>query len=255
MDNGSEHLIQHNGSTYTVKITATLVSFRYECLLNNKKLISHLERPSAIQEDLVFKVTEVEVDTTMGVLDSPTNKSGGSHFNGGATKAGEKINYCSTKHQEAHWKYHNTICIAPQKKFSAPVSSAPPIPLKGSVNEEEEYEDKCVICLDNVPDTQIRRCGHSAVCTKCTRELMARSQPCPNCRKPISSFEVGVYSGSLGEKGLWLTSARNISELVRNDGFNEYFQKHFYGNEATFLRWKEVFNVQIVGVIRGSTTP
>ncbi|GMH73304.1 hypothetical protein TrLO_g1003 [Triparma laevis f. longispina] len=111
MDNGSEHLIQHNGSTYTVKITATLVSFRYECLLNNKKLISHLERPSAVQEDLVFKVTEVEVDTTMGVLDSPTNKSGGSHFNGGATKAGEKVAVYTV---EVHSK--SSGCIVGQSK-------------------------------------------------------------------------------------------------------------------------------------------
>ncbi|GMH83752.1 hypothetical protein TL16_g09705 [Triparma laevis f. inornata] len=72
---------------------------------------------------------------------------------------------------------------------------------------------------------------------------MTRSQPCPICRKPISSFEVGVvYSGSLGKRGLWLTSARNIRELARNEGFNEYFQKQFNGNEATSLR-KEVFDV------------
>ena len=66
---------------------------------------------------------------------------------------------------------------------------------------------------------------------------------------------MGVYSGILGEKGLLLTSARNIRELGRNDGFNEYFQKHFNGNEATFLRWKEVFDVLIVGFLRESTTP
>ncbi|GMH89484.1 hypothetical protein TL16_g11470 [Triparma laevis f. inornata] len=154
------------------------------------------------------------------------------------SKCGE-IDYCSEKHQGAHWKYHKKICVAPQKKISAPVPSAPPVPLKGSV----EYEDKCVICLINTPDAQMRPCGHSAICRDCTRELMTRFQPCPICRKPISSFDFGVYSGSLGERGLWLTSARNIRELARNDGFNEYLQKHFNGNEATFLQWKEVFDV------------
>ncbi|GMI16875.1 hypothetical protein TrLO_g1704 [Triparma laevis f. longispina] len=59
----------------------------------------------------------------------------------------------------------------------------------------------------------------------CMQELMTRSQPCPICRKPISGFDVGVYSGSLGERGLWLTSARNIRELATDDGFNEYFRK------------------------------
>ncbi|GMH68741.1 hypothetical protein TrLO_g1808 [Triparma laevis f. longispina] len=80
---------------------------------------------------------------------------------------------------------------------------------------------------------------------------MTRSQPCPICRKPISSFEVGVYSGSLGERRLWLTSARNIRELAKNDAFNEYFQKQFNGNEATFLRWKEVRNCFDVLEIEG----
>ena len=83
-------------------------------------------------------------------------------------------------HHEAHWKYHKKICVAPQKKMSAPVPSAPPGP---------------------------------------------------------------VSSGNLGECGLWLTSVRNIRELARNDGFNEFFRKQFNGNKATYLRWKEVFDV------------
>ncbi|GMH95253.1 hypothetical protein TrST_g1351 [Triparma strigata] len=93
IDNGSTHDVSHNGSVYKVTIIATLASFKYECSVNGKKLTSHLERPSAVQEDLVFKVTEVEIETTMGVLDSPTSKSGDSHFNSSrsATKAGEKV--------------------------------------------------------------------------------------------------------------------------------------------------------------------
>ncbi|GMH86439.1 hypothetical protein TL16_g10541 [Triparma laevis f. inornata] len=124
-----------------------------------------------------------------------------------------EIEYCPEKHQEAHWKYHKKLCVAPQKKISAPVPSAPPVPLKGSVNEEEEYKDNCVICLVNVPDAQMCPCGHSAVCRDCTRELMTQSQLCPICRKPMVGFDVGVYSGSLGERGLWPTSARHFREL------------------------------------------
>ncbi|GMH53501.1 hypothetical protein TL16_g01467 [Triparma laevis f. inornata] len=117
--------------------------------------------------------------------------------------------------------------------------------MKGPVDEEEKDEDKCVICLVNVPDAQMRPCCHFMICRDCTQELMTRSQPCTIYRKPISSFDVGVCSGNLGERGngLWLTSARNIRELARNDGFNEYFQKQFNGKEATYLRWKEVFDV------------
>ncbi|GMH80868.1 hypothetical protein TL16_g08730 [Triparma laevis f. inornata] len=94
----------------------------------------------------------------------------------------------------------------------------------------------------------MRPCGHSAVCRESTRELMTRSEPCPLYYKPISGFDVGVYSNSVGERGLWLMSARNIRELARNDGFNEYFQTMCTGNKVTFLRWKAVFDVlEIVG--------
>jgi len=72
---------------------------------------------------------------------------------------------------------------------------------------------------------------------------MTRSQPCPICRKPISSFEVGVYCESLGERGLWPTSYKNLRQLASEECFNEYFQKQFNGNEEPYLRWKEVFDV------------
>ncbi|GMH70043.1 hypothetical protein TrLO_g14466 [Triparma laevis f. longispina] len=155
---------------------------------------------------------------------------------------------CSKKHQLDHWRFHKKICVAPQKKMSAPVPPTPLVPLKGSVHEEEEYENKCIICLVNVPGAQMRPCGHSIICRYCTSELMTRGEPCPICHKPLLGFDVGVYSGSLGERGIWLTSARRFRELARNYGFIEYFQKQFNGNEATFLRWKEVFDVlEIVG--------
>ncbi|GMH64799.1 hypothetical protein TL16_g04046 [Triparma laevis f. inornata] len=168
----------------------------------------------------------------------------------GCTKKGQHryshcgaVDFCSEKHQAAHWKYHEKVCTPPQKKISAPIPPAPPVPLKGSIDEEEKDEDKCVVCLMNVPDAQMRPCGHSMICRYCTQELMTRSQPCPICRKPLVGFDVGVYSDSLGKRGLWLTSARSIKELARNDGFNEYFQKQFNRNEEPYLRWKEVFDV------------
>ena len=41
---------------------------------------------------------------------------------------------------------------------------------------------------------------------------------------------------------------RDLRELAKNDGFNEYFQKQFNGNEEPYLRWKEVFGVlEVVG--------
>ncbi|GMH87305.1 hypothetical protein TL16_g10811 [Triparma laevis f. inornata] len=162
------------------------------------------------------------------------------------SRCNETQNY-SKEHQLDHWRWHKKMCVAPQKKISAPVPP-PPVPLKGSVDEEEKDEDKCAICLVNAPNAQMRPCGHSMICRYCTQELMTRCQPYPICRKPLVGFDVGVYSGSLGERGMWPTSAKNLRELAIYDGFNRYFRKQFNGNEESFLRWKEVFDVlEIVG--------
>jgi len=103
----------------------------------------------------------------------------------------KETQYCSKEHQTAHWKWHKKICVAPQKKISAPVPPEPPVPLKGSVNEEEEDEDTCIICLDNVANAKLRPCGYSASCRKCTEELRKRGEPCPLCKKPIAGVDVG----------------------------------------------------------------
>ncbi|GMH56967.1 hypothetical protein TL16_g02261 [Triparma laevis f. inornata] len=64
----------------------------------------------------------------------------------------------------------------------------------------------------------------------------------------IYSFKVGVYCESLGALGLWPTSYKNLRQLASGEGFNDYFRNQFNGNEATFLKWKEVFDVlEIVG--------
>ncbi|GMH79692.1 hypothetical protein TL16_g08226 [Triparma laevis f. inornata] len=133
-------------------------------------------------------------------------------------------------------------------------SSPPPLllqynryapPLKG---KEDEYVDLFVICVVNVPDAQMRLCGHFMICRVYTQELMTRSEPCPICRKPISSFEVCVYCESLGAHGLWMTSYKNLRQLASGKSFHKYFQKLFVGNEEPYLRWKEVFDVlEIVG--------
>ncbi|GMH65078.1 hypothetical protein TL16_g04115 [Triparma laevis f. inornata] len=157
----------------------------------------------------------------------------------------KETQYCSKEHQTDHWKWHKKICIAPQKKMSAPVPPSD-APLKGK--EEDEYVDLCIICLVNVPVAQMRPCIHSMICRECTRELMTRSQPCPICRKPIDSFDVGVYCESLDARGLWPRSYKNLRQLTSGEGFNEYFRRQFNGNEATFLKWKEVFDeLEIVG--------
>ncbi|GMI02801.1 hypothetical protein TrLO_g14422 [Triparma laevis f. longispina] len=95
----------------------------------------------------------------------------------------------------------------------------------------------------------MRPCGHFMICRNCTQELMSRSQPCPICRKPISIFEVGVYSNSTGEPGLWPMSHKHFGQLASGEGFNEYFRKQFNSNEEPYLEWKEVFDV--LEIVRG----
>ncbi|GMH55914.1 hypothetical protein TL16_g02016 [Triparma laevis f. inornata] len=124
------------------------------------------------------------------------------------------------------------------------------LPLKVSFEEDEEDEDKCIICPDNVVNAKLRPCGHPATCRECTEELSGRNEPCPLCRKQIAGFDVGKWQSSIGEHGLWPTSLKNMSELASGEGFNEYFQKQFNGNEAAYLRWKEVFDVLEFGNAR-----
>ncbi|GMH60419.1 hypothetical protein TL16_g03045 [Triparma laevis f. inornata] len=162
----------------------------------------------------------------------------------------KETQYCFKEHQTAHWKWRKKICVAPQKKISASAPPAPPVPLKDSFEEEDDDEDKCIICLDSVVNAKLRPCGHSAICRECTDELMKRAEPCPLCRKRISGRDIGKWQSSVGEHGLWPTSLKTLSELASGEGFNEYFRKQFNGNEEPYLRWKEVFDVLEIGNAR-----
>lgn len=46
---------------------------------------------------------------------------------------------------------------------------------------EDDYDDVCVICLDNMRSEAYRPCGHTVCCTPCARALWARSGLCPWC--------------------------------------------------------------------------
>ncbi|GMI11019.1 hypothetical protein TrVE_jg3301 [Triparma verrucosa] len=134
--------------------------------------------------------------------------------------------------------------VAAPGSFAAPTTAAP----VKSV-EEVDDSDKCIICMDRVVNVKFKGCNHSMTCRECTDETVRRGLPCPLCRKPISGYEVGKFIDSIGAHGLWPTSLKNLTQLASGEGFNEYFQDLFVGNEASYLRWKEVFDVlEIVGV-------
>lgn len=47
---------------------------------------------------------------------------------------------------------------------------------------EEQYDTKCIVCLDNPRDHVYMPCHHKVVCTDCYKALRARSSTCPWCR-------------------------------------------------------------------------
>ncbi|GMH60656.1 hypothetical protein TL16_g03096 [Triparma laevis f. inornata] len=63
-------------------------------------------------------------------------------------------------------------------------------------------------------------------------------------------MDIGRWQSSIGEHGLWPTSLKNLTQLASGEGFNEYFRNQFNGNESTYLRWKEVFDVLEIGNAR-----
>jgi len=106
-DNGSTHEIVHGGAKYIVTITCNLTGgFAYSCTVNGKKLSSHLERPSVVQEDLKFKVTEAEVETIMGMRDSGDSKG---------EKPGEKVAMYTI---EVHSKSSGTTIGSSKHRYS-----------------------------------------------------------------------------------------------------------------------------------------
>ncbi|GMH85794.1 hypothetical protein TL16_g10343 [Triparma laevis f. inornata] len=114
----------------------------------------------------------------------------------------------------------------------------------------EDDDDTRIICLDNVVNAKMRPCGHSATCRECAEELRGRNEPCSLCRKKIAGFSLGKWRSSIGEHGLWPASLKNLTQLASGEGFKEYFRNQFNGNEATHLRWKEVFDVLEIGNAR-----
>ena len=182
-----------------------------------------------------------------------------------------EVHYCSKEHQKTHWKLHKKLCARPGESISWPMTPAPappagpiaakaappvvtPVAAPGSFAapatatpvksvEEVDDSDKCIICMDRVVNVKIKACSHSMTCKECTDMCIRRGMPCPLCRKPMSGYLIGKFVDSIGAHGLGPTSLKNLAQLASGEGFNEYFKDLFVGNEASYLRWKEVFDV------------
>lgn len=104
-------------------------------------------------------------------------------------------------------------------------------------DDDRNSKQICCICESNEPNAKIR-----SAATLPRAELVLRKEPCPFCRRPIEGFDVGKWSSVIGEHGLWPTSLVNLRNLASGEGFNEYFQQMFDGNEKAYERWQSTFD-------------
>eukprot|EP00729_Bicosta_minor_P001318 gene1318-biopygen10838 len=124
-------------------------------------------------------------------------------------------NYCSKECQTMDWKKHRTLCKKLQGVHRAPAmpqqsddAVKPGIGERGggeaaaaaagggssnTVDEEDEIENPCPVCLDNEDDATVygdmagmcTACGQS-YCSACKAGGLAdRSPNCPTCRAPL----------------------------------------------------------------------
>ena len=49
----------------------------------------------------------------------------------------------------------------------------------------EDYDSTCIICMDAPRKIMFLPCGHTVVCTDCSKLVMTSGGLCPMCRKCI----------------------------------------------------------------------
>ncbi|GMH81823.1 hypothetical protein TL16_g09055 [Triparma laevis f. inornata] len=62
------------------------------------------------------------------------------------------------------------------------------------------------------------------------------------CRKTIKGFDLGKWRDTTGTHGLREAFEEYLRNLNEGEGFNGFFRKEFEGHEATYFRWKSVFD-------------
>lgn len=67
-----------------------------------------------------------------------------------------------------------------------------------SINvSDKQYEQRCAICLENVPSKMNVSCGHLCLCLSCSDELMTQPpnlHKCPICNKKIEKLVIVYHS-------------------------------------------------------------
>ena len=116
--------------------------------------------------------------------------------------------YTDLPDEDTHFAYtENTPIIAQRNTARATsfvpniVPSAPPyeddhVHASGSLERDkanslddaEDDDSLCVICLDRNRATAIFPCGHTHMCETCTRNVMCGANTCPLCQRPIMEY-------------------------------------------------------------------
>ena len=92
---------------------------------------------------------------------------------------------------------------------------------KDNDSDNEEEEETCGICLDEIPESDIgvTDCGH-LFCHECIKTVVIQKHECPYCRKKLNNNEVKLISFEIKK-----TKNVNNEQKNKNDLINEFGTK------------------------------
>lgn len=62
-----------------------------------------------------------------------------------------------------------------------------------AVDDEDQRERICVVCMDAPVDARLQPCLHAALCATCASLFVAQRHTCPICRGAVQGFERGEF--------------------------------------------------------------
>eukprot|EP00667_Euglena_gracilis_P025372 EG_transcript_29726 len=84
----------------------------------------------------------------------------------------------------------------------------------------DEDESLCVVCLEHRRETAFHPCRHTVCCQVCAALLKSCDDPCPFCREPITSWELGNFAATRMNAATQhsATATSNVSSDEEGDG-------------------------------------
>eukprot|EP00667_Euglena_gracilis_P022363 EG_transcript_24852 len=82
----------------------------------------------------------------------------------------------------------------------------------------DEDESLCVVCLEHRRETAFHPCCHTVCCQVCAALLKSCDDPCPFCREPITSWELGNFEATRMNAATRHSATSNVSSDDEGDG-------------------------------------